>query len=98
MTVPLIRKLFSELDPHKKGYLNINDWRNSFKTFNCNDQLLIELKHALASTFTDYDSVFQFFINFSGDTDFSNGQTITYSKFEYAVNQITSERFKKSDI
>ena len=70
LTVPLMMKLFSELDPHKKGYLNINDWRNSFKTFNANDQLLIELKNAVASTFTDCDSVFQFFINFAGSNDF----------------------------
>ena len=37
LTEPLIQKLFSELDPHKKGFLNINDWRNAFKTFNAAD-------------------------------------------------------------
>ena len=37
LTQPLIQKLFSELDPHKKGFLNINDWRNAFKTFNSAD-------------------------------------------------------------
>ena len=37
LTQPLIQKLFSELDPHKKGFLNINDWRNAFKTFNASD-------------------------------------------------------------
>lgn len=37
LTAPLIQKLFSELDPHKKGFLNINDWRNAFKTFNSAD-------------------------------------------------------------
>jgi Ca2+-binding EF-hand superfamily protein len=37
LTQPLVQKLFSELDPHRKGYLNINDWRNSFKTFSSKD-------------------------------------------------------------
>ena len=37
LTQPLIQKLFSELDPHKKGFLSINDWRNAFKTFNAED-------------------------------------------------------------
>ena len=58
LTLPLIQKLFSELDPHKKGFLNINDWRNAFKPFNSQDQLLIELKNSVASTFTNCDSVF----------------------------------------
>jgi len=97
LTVPLVMKLFSELDPHKKGYLNINDWRNSFKTFNWNDQLLIELKNAVTSTFADCESVFQFFINFAGSNEFG-GKAISYANFENAVNQITSERFKKSEI
>ena len=30
MTLPLIQKLFAELDPHKKGYLTESDWLNAF--------------------------------------------------------------------
>ena len=30
MTLPLIQKLFAELDPHKKGYLIESDWLNAF--------------------------------------------------------------------
>ena len=37
LTVPLIQKLFSELDPHKKGYLSETDWSNAFKSFKWND-------------------------------------------------------------
>jgi len=33
LTIPLIQKLFSELDPHKKGYLTENDWKNAFTSF-----------------------------------------------------------------
>ena len=94
LTQPLIQKLFSELDPHKKGYLNLNDWRNAFRTFNVGDQLQVELKNAVASTFTNCDSVFAFFLNFSG----AGGSSITYAIFEKAVHALTSERFKKSDI
>jgi len=26
MTLPLVQKLYAELDPHKKGYVTFNDW------------------------------------------------------------------------
>ena len=58
LTLPLLQKLFSELDPHKKGFININDWKNAFKSFNWNEQIFIEFKNVLTSTFTDCDSVF----------------------------------------
>ena len=61
LTVPLMQRLFSELDPHKKGFINLNDWKNAFKSFNWNEQILIELKNVAQSTFTDSDSVFSFF-------------------------------------
>jgi len=47
MTLPLIQKLFAELDPHKKGYLTESDWVNAFQAFKHSDQLMIELKNAL---------------------------------------------------
>jgi len=30
MTLPLLQKLFAELDPHKKGFLAEQDWKNAF--------------------------------------------------------------------
>lgn len=30
MTLPLMQKLFAEIDPHKKGYLTEHDWVNAF--------------------------------------------------------------------
>lgn len=62
-----MQKLFSELDPHRKAYLNINDWRNSFKTFSSKDQLLVELKNVVSSTFANHESVFRFILNFGSD-------------------------------
>jgi hypothetical protein len=34
LTSSLIAELFSELDPHKKGYISYNDWKNAFGAFN----------------------------------------------------------------
>ncbi len=30
LTGNLIQKIFSEIDPHKKGYLTESDWNNAF--------------------------------------------------------------------
>ena len=100
LTGPLVQKLFSELDPHRKGFLNINDWRNSFKTFSSHDQLLVELKNVVASTFADPDSVYRFFLNFGSDQGevVTISQAISYPIFEKAVMALTSERFKRNEI
>jgi hypothetical protein len=37
MTEPLLQKLFVEIDPHKKGFLNETDWTNAFQPFKHND-------------------------------------------------------------
>jgi len=34
LTGALLHELFAELDPHKKGFLTINDWSQTFKEFN----------------------------------------------------------------
>jgi hypothetical protein len=31
------KKLFKELDAHKKGYLDLNDWKHAFGTFHKRD-------------------------------------------------------------
>lgn len=33
LTMPLMQKLFAELDAHKKGHLNFNDWNSAFGVF-----------------------------------------------------------------
>lgn len=37
MTLPLMQKLFAEIDPHKKGYLTFSDWVNAFQAFKLED-------------------------------------------------------------
>ena len=67
MTLPLIQKLFAELDPHKKGYLSEQDWMNAFTPFNYEDQILIELKNTIQCSFSDCASAFEFFLTFKKD-------------------------------
>lgn len=66
--MPLVQKLFSELDPHKKAYLTENDWKNAFSTFNWSEQLMVELKSVIQCSFADADSVFHFFLKFGENT------------------------------
>ena len=73
----------------------MNDWRNAFKTFKAEDQLIVELKNVVQSTFTNCNSVFQFFLNFSNS---GGASAITYPIFEKAVHALTSERFTKAQI
>jgi hypothetical protein len=47
LTEVLLHELFSELDPHKKGLLALNDWSIAFKDFEWSVQNLVELKSAL---------------------------------------------------
>ena len=58
ITVPLLQQLFSELDPHKKTFLNFKDWQNAFAAFNEGGMLITELKNYLQCQFTDVKSAF----------------------------------------
>lgn len=95
LTVPLLQRLFSELDPHKKGFINITDWKNAFKSFGWKDQLVIEIKNIAQNTFTDCESLLQFFLTF-GQT--SARQQITRQCFEAGVSSLTGGRFKKAEV
>lgn len=87
MTPQLLQELFGELDPHKKGYLSYNDWKNAFGAYNFQDQQLLELKTLVSASFTNYDSAFKFLLSFS------NGTALNESSFEQAVVQLSNERF-----
>ncbi len=64
LTANLIQKIFSEMDPHKKGYLTESDWSNAFQSFNWTEQGLLELKNAIQVAFGDWESAFEFFLTF----------------------------------
>ena len=96
MTLPLIQKLYAELDPHKKGFLTESDWVNALAAFNYNDQIFIELKNAIQVSFSDCESAFAFFLTFKRQGDQS--KTINHSDFEKAVDSLTASRFKKEEV
>lgn len=47
LTVSLYQKLFAEIDPHKKTYVSLKDWKDAFQAFNNMDHHLVELKNFL---------------------------------------------------
>jgi hypothetical protein len=60
LTEDLYQKLFAEMDPHKKTYLSIDDWKNAFQTFNTYDNVMIELKNFLQVQFANVESAYAF--------------------------------------
>lgn len=95
LTEALYQQLFSELDAHKKGYLDLNDWTQIFGTFKWSDQLLVELKNILQCSFGDCESAFNFFLTF---TKSKGKKLISEDTFLQAVKSITSNRFKPKEI
>ena len=85
MTLPLVQKLYAELDPHKKGYVTFNDWQNALQAFNYSDQTIIELKNSVQCAFADCESAFQFFLSFKSNSDLKK-KTINRVDFEKAIN------------
>ncbi len=52
------------MDPHKKGYLSYNDWKQAFGKFNHHDALLQELRTLFTANFANYDSAYKFILSF----------------------------------
>ena len=48
LTDQLLQQLFSELDPHKKGFLTESDWKIAFSGFNWYEQLIVEIEHLIS--------------------------------------------------
>ena len=67
MTHELFQKLFGEIDPHKKTYMTLKDWKNTFATFNSSDQLRLEYMQHILTQFYDVSSAFAFYQNFGSE-------------------------------
>lgn len=93
LTQALLQELFSHLDPHKKGYLSYNDWKNAFGKFNAQDHLLWELRNIISCQFLNYGDAFTFLLSF-GDS----GRTMNQATFEKAVHSLSNERFSDADL
>lgn len=82
LTDQLLQQLFSELDPHKKGFLSETDWMAAFGGFNWRDQLIVELEDLMACTFADIDSAYEYFQVIGKSKD------ITYASFKKQVDSL----------
>ena len=63
----LVQKLFGEIDPHKKTYMTLNDWKSAFETFDFFEQIVLEFKNAVCCSFVDVPSAFTYYQTF-GDS------------------------------
>lgn len=69
LTVSLFQKLFAEIDPHKKTYVSLKDWKDAFQAFNNHDHHMVELKNFLQCQFSNCSSAWAFFHSLAGGKD-----------------------------
>lgn len=91
LTDQLLQQLFSELDPHKKGFLSETDWMTAFGGFNWHQQLVVELENLIACSFIDIESAYEYFQVIGKSKD------ITYTSFEKAVNSLRGSKLKDKE-
>lgn len=48
---PMLKELFAELDPHKKGYLSESDFTTAFGKFDWKSSMVIEFVDTLQAKF-----------------------------------------------
>jgi Ca2+-binding EF-hand superfamily protein len=44
LTDQLLQQVFSEIDPHKKGYVTLDDWLNAFAGYTWEEQMFKEVQ------------------------------------------------------
>ncbi|EGR32180.1 hypothetical protein IMG5_093040 [Ichthyophthirius multifiliis] len=86
----LIQQVFSDLDPHKKGYLTKKDWIQNFSVFNFQIQMIKEVQETVNSSFSTMQEAFNFFSN--------KQKFITFSQFENGIKNLFLDRFNNNDI
>lgn len=84
--------MFAEIDPHKKTYLAVADWRTAFQTFNERDHLMVELKNFLQVQFANSSSAFFFFLSFGPP---GTQHAINYKTFSEAAQSLIASRTLK---
>jgi Ca2+-binding EF-hand superfamily protein len=89
LTDQLLRKLFSELDPHKKGFLAKSDWVQAFSGFDWQNQTLVEVENMIGCSFSDMDSAFAYYMGFS-----SKKKVIDKHAFRCGTNSLLGKKLK----
>lgn len=92
LTDQLLQQLFSELDPHKKGFLTESDWTQAFGGFNWNEQLIVELENLVGCSFSDLESAYEYF------QVMGKSKKITAKSFEVAVNALRGTKLKDKEM
>ena len=92
LTEQLLQQLFSELDPHKKGFLSESDFEIAFSGFNWYDQLVVELETLVSCSFADVNSAYEYFL-VTGKK-----KHIDKKSFEKGVNSLRGTKLKGNEL
>ena len=87
----MLKEVFAGLDSHKKGYLNYNDFVQSFSNFDWKSSLVTEFLETLGIKFKTIQQAFK---HISG---YSPNNTLTKDQFSKALAEIFPNRFKLDD-
>lgn len=92
LTEKLVQQVFSDLDPHKKGYLTENDWLNAFGGYGWTIQMFTELKETIYTQFPDLLKAWHFF-----GQNTENLTELSFEMFKEGVDSLFPHRFSLSD-
>lgn len=92
LTSQLMQRLFASMDPHKKGYLTLKDWKNLFDSFNDVWSIMIDVQNSFASAFDSVDEAFRFM------KDQSQGPEVTFQGFVKAIERILPKRYDQRQL
>ena len=91
LTDQLLQQLFSEIDPHKKGFLTESDWHAAFGGFDWHEQLVVELQNLVACSFADIESAYDYF------QVIGTNKQIDKQCFISAVNSLRGSKLKDAE-
>ena len=89
-----MQELFSDIDPHKKGYLTQQDWISAFGGFNWKTQTLHELKNIITTYFCDAASAFEYFVSFNRRSEDSEKRKVYFAEFYQGISALSKTRYK----
>ena len=86
----IVKKIYAELDVHKKGYLLENDFISCFGVFNWKSEQTKEFMHKLRSKFNNCEEAYQCMNAY-------NKSALDVNRFVKFVEELFGSRFKRSD-
>jgi Ca2+-binding EF-hand superfamily protein len=89
----MLKELFAELDPHKKGYLSESDFTTAFGKFDWKSAMVIEFVDTLQAKFGSEKEAFQHLCSYN-----KSSQILNYNQFSKSVKEIFGNRFLEDDI